>query len=77
MEVPLVNMGSHRIGYVKRVEGGYGLQKRVCSLGIRVGKPIRIVTAGLFGGPIVVEIDGCRVALGRGVASKIIVEVDG
>jgi len=44
-------------------------------MGIRKGKHIRIIACQPFGGPVVVEINGSKISLGRGIASKIEVEV--
>lgn len=62
-------------GLVKRIEGGEKLKRRFASLGIRVGKPIRKITSGVLRGPVVVKIDETQVAIGRGMAKKVIVEV--
>ena len=40
-------------------------------LGLRKGKKLRVITRQKFGGPIVVEIDGRRIALSRTLAGKI------
>lgn len=58
---------------IKRVDGGRILQKRLASLGIRVGISIRKVTSEPFNGPIVVEVDRAKVAIGRGMAVKVFV----
>lgn len=41
------------------------------SLGLRVGKRVRVRTRQLFGGPVILEIDGRTVAVGRAVAREI------
>ena len=64
-----------RIGELKRVKGvtgGHGLQNNIRSMGIREGKVLRVVTRQPLRGPIVVEIDGMRIAIGRGMAKKIL-----
>lgn len=62
---------------VVEIEGGRGVRSHLASLGIRVGDWITVVERAPFRGPMLVEVDGTRVALGRGVASKIRVEEGG
>ncbi|MCD6402988.1 MAG: ferrous iron transport protein A [Candidatus Aenigmarchaeota archaeon] len=57
------------------VVGGICLKQRLFALGIVPGKKIKKVVQHPMGGPIIVEINGSRFALGRGMASKVIVEV--
>ena len=56
------------------LEGGRGFQEKIFCLGIRTGKNVKVVSSQPIGGPLVVEIDGFQVAVGRGMAEKIIVE---
>lgn len=53
--------------------GGLGLEKRLRSLGIREGREICLDAKHHFSGPLVVDISGRQVTIGRGMASKIIV----
>lgn len=62
-------------GVIRVIEGGYGLQKRLAYLGLRVGKTVKKIASEPLKGPVVVEVDGTHVAIGRGVAEKILVEV--
>jgi len=56
------------------IRGGRGLQRRLSHLGIRSGDTLRMSGRGAFRGPLLVQIHGMRVALGRGVARHILVE---
>jgi ferrous iron transport protein A len=47
------------------------------TLGIHVGDAVRVVERAPFHGPVLVEVHGTRVALGRGVARKVMVRVNG
>ncbi len=60
---------------IKSVSGGFGWEKRFESLGIRKGRRMRKIACQPFGGPVVIEVDGSKISLGRGIASKIEVEV--
>jgi len=54
--------------------GGSGALRKLMELGIREGSIIRVVRNANIG-PIIVEVEGSRIALGRGLASKVLVEV--
>mgnify|MGYP005842372747 CR=1 FL=1 len=59
---------------VKMIRGGVGVSSKLQSLGILPGDTLRIVREAPFGGPVLVEVSGREIALGRGVAQKIEVE---
>ncbi len=50
-------------------------EKRFESMGIRKGRYIRKIASQPFGGPIVIEVNGSKMSLGRNIAAKIEVEV--
>jgi len=56
---------------VLEIQGGIGVRQHLNKLGIHVGDTIKIIQFAPFQGPLVIEIHGTEVALGRGVASKI------
>jgi len=72
----LTEMKNGESGVVVRVYGGQGFRRRQSLLGIRVGKKVKMVACQPFRGPIVVEVDGSQVAMGHGMAWKILVEVE-
>lgn len=74
-EVSLVEMSAGQRGVVRKVEGGYGLQKRLENLGIRPDQEIVKVSEMLLAGPVVVRVQGTEVALGRGMATKVSVTI--
>ena len=56
---------------------GHRVRAHLNTLGIHVGDWLTVVERAPFRGPVLVEINGTRLALGRGVASKVQVEIDG
>jgi len=52
-----------------------GWEKRFESMGIRKGIHIRKIATQPFGGPVVIEVNGSKISLGRNIAAKIEVEV--
>jgi len=71
----LVELKAGESGIVVDITGGFGFQRRLATLGIRIGKKVRMITAQPFRGPIVVGVGGGDVAIGRGMAMKVLVEV--
>ncbi|MCX5906699.1 MAG: FeoA family protein [Deltaproteobacteria bacterium] len=64
----------HQNAKVINIEGGERLKKRLGQMGIHPGDVIAVLRYGALKGPILCEIHGFQVALGRGIASKILVE---
>jgi ferrous iron transport protein A len=56
------------------IRGGAGIRQRLSQMGIHPGDEITMLRFGALRGPILIEVHGSQVALGRGIASKIIVE---
>jgi ferrous iron transport protein A len=56
------------------IRGGPRVRQRLSQMGIHPGDMITILRYGALRGPILIEIHGSQVALGRGIASKIIAE---
>jgi len=73
-DISLLQLSSNKKAKITIIHGGYGLQHRLNSMGIRNGKEIKVVSKQPFQGPITVEICGCQMTLGRGMAQKIMVE---
>ena len=62
-----------RIGETARImaiEGGWGLRQKLFLRGLIEGKVVRVVSNQ---GPVTVEVDRSVVAIGRGMAQKIMV----
>jgi ferrous iron transport protein A len=55
-------------------EGGHGLEDKLRQLGLMPGDCARVLRHAPFGGPLMVEIDGRTIALGRRIAARIHVE---
>jgi len=63
-------------GVVASVHGGLGVTKRLDAMGIRPGVNLVKVAGQPFGGPVVVQVGNAQMALGFGMAKKIIVETE-
>jgi len=69
----LTQMKVGQVGTVVEIQGGHGLTRRLQALGIRVGVRIIKVSSQIMRGPVTVQIGNSRVAIGFGMARKIIV----
>jgi ferrous iron transport protein A len=59
------------------LEGGQELLRKLRTIGIREGKIVKLITTHPMNGPIVIDIEGEQIALGRGMARQIMIEVCG
>jgi ferrous iron transport protein A len=76
MIINLANVKPGNKVKVTRIRGGLGMRQRLSCLGIHPGDLLTVQASGIMQGPILVSIHGNKVALGRGVASNVLVEVD-
>ncbi len=53
---------------------GYDLESRLRQLGLVPGDQVRVLRHAPLGGPLLVEVNGRSIALGRNVASRVEVE---
>ncbi len=74
--ITLAGMPSGRSGTVVEVQGGHNLLNRLNMLGIRPGKRITKVSSMFLRGPVTVQVDRAQVAIGYGMARKIVVAPD-
>jgi len=56
------------------VRGGRGMRKRLADLGLNVGMTVRVVRRNPDG-PMILGVKESRLALGRGMTHRVIVEV--
>ncbi len=74
-QITLVRMQTGQSGIVVQIQGGRGLANRLSALGIRPGKRITKVGSMFMRGPVTVQVDRAQVAIGFGMASRIIIEL--
>lgn len=74
--ISLANMQSGQNGTVVQMDGGYGMTRRLDNLGIRIGKKVRKVSSQLMRGPVIINHGNTRVAIGFGMAQRILVEIE-
>ena len=74
--VSLAEMAPGKEGTVVAIHAGFGLNNRLDAMGIRSGVKLVKTSGSLFGGPIAVRVGNVRLALGHGMAMKILVELE-
>jgi ferrous iron transport protein A len=67
-----VKEGSESI--IVSILGGKMASKRLADLGLKSGSPVKVISRSLFSGPIQIEVNGSRLAIGKGLALKIMVK---
>jgi len=75
-QATLARMQTGQSGVVVQIQGGHGLINRLNSLGIRPGKRITKLSSMIMRGPVTIQVDRAQVAIGFGMARRIIVEPD-
>ncbi len=74
-QLTLRQMEIGQTGTVIGILGGRGLMRRLEVLDIRPGKKVTKISSTLFRGPVTLRVDNAQVAIGFGMANRIIVEV--
>ena len=72
--VPLVNLRAGQSATIVGCRAGRGLMSRLAAMGFTPGSRITMLNNYNYG-PLLVMVHDCRVALGRGEASKILVRL--
>jgi ferrous iron transport protein A len=73
MDRPLTELEAGQEATIVAVQGGRGMQSRLRSMGLGEGQRVRKLSALALGGPIVVLVNRAQVAIGRGMARRILV----
>ena len=74
-QITLRQMRNGQSGIVFQIQGGHGPINRLNALGIRPGKRITKLGSTLMRGPVTIKVGNTQVAIGFGMANRIIVEL--
>ena len=66
---------SNQVVEIKHIDGGWGTRQRLNQLGIYAGGRVRIKRSSAFGGPLIIAFNNSEVAIGRGLAARIQIEI--
>ena len=72
METILINLRPRERAKVVAIGGGWGIRQKLSLRGIQEGSKIRMISS--YPGPVIIEVNRNMVALGRGMAGKIMVQ---
>jgi len=72
--ISLTTLAPGEVGMVRQLAGGWGFISRLATLGFTPGAKLTMVQ-NFSHGPLIVNIRDTRIALGRGEAMKVLVEV--
>lgn len=73
--VSLVQMEVGKSGKIVELHGGQEISLKLGNLGIRIGEEIKKISQQALHGPIVVEIGKSQVAIGFGMATKVLIKI--
>jgi ferrous iron transport protein A len=74
MEIFLIHLKTGEKGLIREILGGQRITDRLNALGIRQGSRITKLTEHFWHGPVTILIGKTKVAIGYGMAKKILVE---
>ncbi len=80
--VPLSALREGESGTVISILKGPGRGRRhgsarcIMEMGLTPGTKVVMISSAPFHGPVVIDVRGSRLAIGRGIAERIIVEID-
>jgi len=79
-KVPLTALKKCESGTVASIGAGHGrgggFEKRLMDMGLTPGTTVTVVKSAPFHGPFEILVRGSRLALGRGMAERIFVEIE-
>ncbi len=77
MEIPITSLKTGAVAQITALLGqGCSFQRKLRTMGIREGKRLKVVAVHPFAGPLVLDIDGREITLGRSIAQRIMVRVE-
>jgi len=74
--LPLTMINPSEEVTVAEIRGGRGLVQRLADMGLTPGTKLKVINSQMPG-PVLINLRGSRLALGHGVALKIMVEITG
>lgn len=74
MKKRLIQMKEGESGVIGAIRGGWRMASRLDAMGVRPGKKFVVASRQPMWGPVAIEIDNFCVAIGYGMARRIMVE---
>ena len=73
-EIPLHHLSVGSTARIQNFHGSKNLSTKLRQYGLFIGDQVRLLRMAPFKGPILIEVNGREIALGYGIAAKIMVE---
>jgi len=70
-KMSLIDLKDHQEAVVVDIAGGLSARKRLENMGVRIGQYVTKISG--VSGPVVIKMGNSQIAIGRGIASKIVV----
>ena len=70
----LTDLDANKTAVIKEIQGGSKVKMRLETMGIRPGVRITKISSHFWRGPVTIKVGRAKVAIGHGMARKIIVE---
>jgi ferrous iron transport protein A len=74
-KLTLNHLSSGQHALITNISGGWGVRQRLLQVGLHIGDVITLKRSATMGGPILLRLDQADIALGRGMAAHIHVEL--
>lgn len=71
--IPLAMVGAGKKVQVVGVRFGWGLQRKLVDMGLTPGVTVTVLN-NQIAGPVIIDLRGSRLALGRGMTQRILVK---
>jgi len=76
-DLPLIDLPMGAEAEIVELMGGRSFQSRLRSLGLAEGQQVKKLSRAGLGGPVIVLVNRAQVAIGQGMATRIIVRSSG
>ena len=74
MVIPLTEMKHNQTGIVVELRAGHGMVARLNAMGLRPGVHVTKKSGQPLGGPVTIKFGATELALGHGIARRVLVE---
>ena len=72
--IDLAHLPKKKRAIIISIHGGHHFCRRMCVMGLRKGQIVEIISRQPLRGPLTLSVGNCKMTIGRGMASKILVE---
>ncbi|PIU18472.1 MAG: ferrous iron transport protein A [Elusimicrobia bacterium CG08_land_8_20_14_0_20_44_26] len=74
--ISIVKMNTGETGKIVGLNGGAGMVKKMENMGIKIGSRIKKISQQIMNGPVVISQGNTQIGIGRGIAQKIMIEIE-